>query len=84
MYSERGRYVINIYIAGLIIEHPREWLALLTDKLKENLILYAKCSLKIMRLSILSPTTPPTGKGWGYVGICSAFARELWPQGWGV
>ena len=37
-----------------------------------------------MRLSILSPTTPPTGKGWGYVGICSAFARELWPQGWGV
>ena len=38
----------------------------------------------LMRLSILSPTTPPTGKGWGYVGICSAFAHKLWPQGWGV
>ena len=31
MYSERGRYVINIYIARLIIEHPREWFAPLAD-----------------------------------------------------
>ena len=31
MYSERGRYIINIYIARLIIEHPREWLTSLAD-----------------------------------------------------
>ena len=36
-----------------------------------------------MRVTCVLELFLSTEKGWGYVGICSAFARELWPQGWG-
>ena len=46
-----------------------------------NYLIYLLMFVMLMRLSILSPTTPPTGEGWGYVGFCSHLLINFGPRG---
>ena len=80
--------VVNVGVVSSLKPFLKSWqlcsYTLILNNYCDVLKLWIKF-ISVMRLSILSPTTPLRERGGDiYVGICSAFARELWPQGWGV